>query len=235
MKLKRDEFQRSKEQHPLELFRQGIRSKQTLEKYQRNLKLILTDLLEDILEGSFEERISQLVKHAKEEPGWTRDLLLSISKKLRERTTLPKNDPDYLSPNSIDNYFKPIKKLFDMNDIAISWPRIYSKFPELENISGHDLESIRSDQLKDNEIFLANKKNFEATYLEYPSGKIKIEINEDAKDKKLAKILCSMNAEFTLKDPQYIRKITVTGYKNSKWYKISQKAKKQKSSSLARK
>jgi hypothetical protein len=117
------------------LFRQGIRSKQTLEKYERTLKQLSTKVLEDILEGSFEERISQLVKHAKEDPDWTKDLLLNISKKLRERTTLPKNDLDYLSPSSIENYFKPIKKLFDMNDIAISWPRIYSTFPELENMS----------------------------------------------------------------------------------------------------
>lgn len=135
MKLTRDEFQRSTEQHPLELFRQGIRSEQTLEKYHRTLEMLLTKVLEDIFEGSFEERVSQLVKNGRENPDWTRDLLLNLSKKIRERTTHPKNDPNYLSPNSIDNYFKPLKKLFDMNDIAISWPRIYSTFPELDNIS----------------------------------------------------------------------------------------------------
>lgn len=51
MKIKKEEFQRSKEQHLLELFRQGIRSPQTLEKYEKTLKWLLTKFLEDILEG----------------------------------------------------------------------------------------------------------------------------------------------------------------------------------------
>lgn len=133
LKLTKDEFQRIKEQHPLELFRQGIRSRETLEKYERTLKWLLTNFLEDILEGSFEERVSQLVKNGRERPDWVRDLLLNISKKLRERTRLPKNDDDYLSPNSFDNYFKPLKKLFDMNDIVLSWKRVYATFPEIGN------------------------------------------------------------------------------------------------------
>jgi hypothetical protein len=135
LKLTRDEFQRSKEQSPLELFRQGIRAKQTLEKYERTLKWLVTKFLEDMLEGTFEERVSQLVKEAKENPEWARDLLLSASKKLRERTELPKDDPNKRSPNSFDNYFKPVKKLFDMNDVVISWKRIYATFPEIGNNS----------------------------------------------------------------------------------------------------
>lgn len=135
MKLTKEKFQRSKEQHPLELFRQGIRSDQTRDKYERTLKLVLTKLLEDIFTGSFEERVSQLVKESKERPDWARDLLLNISDVLKERTKLPKNNPDYLSPNSIATYFKPIKKLFDMNDVVISWKRVYATFPEESNYS----------------------------------------------------------------------------------------------------
>jgi hypothetical protein len=43
--------------------------------------------------------------------------------------------PDYLNLNSFANYFKPIKKLFDMNDVVISWKRVYATFPEEVNYS----------------------------------------------------------------------------------------------------
>ena len=43
-----------------------------------------------------------------------RDLLMKLFDKLRKQTELPKDDPDYLNPDSIGNYFKPVKKLLDM-------------------------------------------------------------------------------------------------------------------------
>ena len=125
MKLTKDEFRRINGESPLEMFHQGIKAKETREKYTRTLRHVLCKTFEDIIEGDFEDRVKQLVKHAKEDPEWTRDLLLNLSRKLKERTNLPKNDPEYLNPSSIDNYFKPIKKLFDMNDVVIPWNRIY--------------------------------------------------------------------------------------------------------------
>ena len=59
--------------------------------------------------------------------------MINLSKKLRERTTLSKNDSNYLNPSIIPNYFKPLKKLFDMNNVSFTWKRIYSTFPELNN------------------------------------------------------------------------------------------------------
>ena len=134
MKLRKEEFQRTEEQSALELFKQGIRSKETLDKYTRTLKHIVCNILEEFLEGDFEHRVVQFVKFTKEKPEYTRDLLLNISKILKQRTELPKDHLDYLNPVSIDNYFKPIKKLFDMNDIAFSMKRIYSTFPEIDNV-----------------------------------------------------------------------------------------------------
>ena len=57
-----------------------------------------------------------------------RDLLLSLSKTLRGRTELERDDPDYFNPASMGNYFKPIKKLLDMNDVSMLWKRIYATF-----------------------------------------------------------------------------------------------------------
>lgn len=60
---------------------------------------------------------------------------MNLSIKLKERTRLARDNPDYLNPTSVNNYFKPIKKLFDMNYIVISWKRVCATFPEQNNIS----------------------------------------------------------------------------------------------------
>ena len=134
MKLTKEEIVRIKDDSPLELFKQGIKSKETLDKYTRTLQQITCKILEDVLEGTFEERVQQMVNIGREDSGWVRDLLLNLSKKLRERTELPKGHPDYLNPDSVGNYFKPIKKLLDMNDVSISWKRIYATYPERDNM-----------------------------------------------------------------------------------------------------
>ena len=95
----------------------------------------MCEFLEEILEGTFEERVKQLVRHGKDDPEWTRDLLINLSRKIRERTTLPHDDSDYLNPTTFANYFKPVKKLFDMTDVAIPWKRIYATYPELDNMA----------------------------------------------------------------------------------------------------
>ena len=76
----------------------------------------------------------QFVQRARDDPDWTLDLLLSLAWKLRERTELPKNHADYLNPTSFKTYFKPIRKLLEMNDITVNWKRIHATFPEKDNI-----------------------------------------------------------------------------------------------------
>lgn len=133
MKITKEELTRSKEEPALDLFLQGIKAEATKKKYTRTLKSIVCNVFEEILEGSFEQRTNQLVKLAKEDPKWATELFLNLSKKLRKRTELPRDSDDYLNPSSFDSYFKPLKKLFDMNDVTISWKRIYATFPEIDN------------------------------------------------------------------------------------------------------
>ena len=134
MKLLRDEMVRAGETPPLELFAQGVRSEATLEKYTKMLRRVTCVLLEDYLKGDFEERVEQLVRLGRDDPEWTRDLMISMVRKFRERTRLAPTHADYLNPASIGNYFKPIKKLFDMNDVVINWKRVYATYPELDNM-----------------------------------------------------------------------------------------------------
>jgi len=122
-------------QEPIELFYQGIRSPITKSKYTEILKRVLCEILEDFLQGTFEQRVKQLVLESKQNPEWSTMILLAIAKKLKERTVLPTTNKNYLNPNSIPNYFKPIRKLFDMNSVPTAWPRIYAAFPETNNNS----------------------------------------------------------------------------------------------------
>ncbi|PBO84203.1 MAG: hypothetical protein COA77_10750 [Thaumarchaeota archaeon] len=58
---------------------------------------------------------------------------MTFSKKLKERTRLSENDPDYLNPQSFSNYFKSPKKLFKMNNVRFNWDLINATFPDLDN------------------------------------------------------------------------------------------------------
>ena len=98
MKITLAEFERTGGAPPLEMFTQGIKAEETREKYTRTLRRVLCNIFEEILDGTFEERAAQLVRHGRENPDWVRDLLLNLSKKLRARTELARNDPDVMSP-----------------------------------------------------------------------------------------------------------------------------------------
>ncbi|MGI0007350.1 MAG: integrase [Nitrosotalea sp.] len=133
------------ERNPLDLFYDGCRSPATKERYTRYLHTILCDIYETVFEGTFEQRANKFVLKAKSDPDWTINLLLALSKKLKGRTTLPKQDKDYLNPTSFGNYFKPLKKLLDMNGVPVVWKRVYATFPEQDNNSegrGYELEEI---------------------------------------------------------------------------------------------
>ena len=133
------------EKNPLDLFYEGCRSPATKERYTRYLSAILCDIYETILTGTFQQRANQFVKKAKSDPDWTINLLLALAKKLKERTILPRQDPNYLNPTSFGNYFKPLKKLLDMNGVPVVWKRVYATFPEQDNSSegrGYERDEI---------------------------------------------------------------------------------------------
>ena len=142
MKLAKEDVVRMDDASPLDLFRQSIKSEETLDKYERTLRQVTCEFFEDVLkeheteEVAFEERVARLVRRGREDPLWARDLLISLSAKLRERTRLDRDDRQYLNPDSFANYFKPIKKLFEMNDVPVLWPRIYATYPEPDNRPG---------------------------------------------------------------------------------------------------
>ena len=134
MKLKKEDIIRSQGASPLQLFEQGMRAEATRSWYVRKVRRVMCDILEDILEGDFERRVEQFVQRSRDDPNWALDIMLTLSWKLRERTELPKGHADYLNPTSVPGYFKPLKKLLEMNSVSIPWKRVYATYPEKDNI-----------------------------------------------------------------------------------------------------
>ncbi len=135
MKLAKDEIARSGDKRPLHLFNQGIRAEATRRKYTSMVRHVLCDVLEDVLDGDLEQRAAQFVQRGREDPEWMLDLLLSLSWKLRGRTELPKDHADYLNPTSVKSYFVPLRKLLEMNNVVVNWRRVYTTFPEKDNMT----------------------------------------------------------------------------------------------------
>lgn len=130
MKLTADDVRPVEKLAPLALFHQGIKSPITDQSYTRVLKKILCNVCEDVLEGTFEERVEEFVRRSRADPAWCRDVIMGISRLMRGRTELPRDHPDYLNPSSFHAYFSPVKKLLDMNDIAVQWKSVYRTYPE---------------------------------------------------------------------------------------------------------
>ena len=172
IKLSKEDIQQISED-PFHLFLQGLRSTATKTKYSRVLKLFVCVVLEEqllgdpelrskqlqerlkignkkeiesFLDADFEIRVKEFVERTRQDPKWTMDILLTYSEKLKERTELSESEPNYLNPQTFSNFFKPIKKLFDMNGVPFTWKRINSTFPDLDNDNdtrGYDREEIQ--------------------------------------------------------------------------------------------
>ena len=146
MKLDVDDMRSLKQATPLELFHQGIKTKTTEVKYAWMLKRTMCEFFEDLLVGTYEERVNEFVERAQKDYKWALQMVLGMSAMMRKKSVLDQSNQGYLNPSSIPTYFAPIKKLLDMNDVSLPWKRIYMTFPERNNrrvLRGWSLEEIR--------------------------------------------------------------------------------------------
>ena len=167
MKLSPDDIEIS-DKSVVDLFRDGIRADATRNDYTNKLKKVLCEYLGDILHGDpkkveyqknhpnppkkgikrqfydadWEQRATELVNLALNEPKTVEAILLALVKKLKQRNQLPKNDPNSLTSSHINHTLKPIKKLFDMNDVPFTWSRINAMFPESETYMDYEEYSM---------------------------------------------------------------------------------------------
>ena len=145
MKLNPDNIKILDDKKPLDLFTQSTKSDRTRYVYRCKLRQILCEYLEDVLSGTFEERVAEILDKGRNDPAWTRGLMTELAGMLRDRTELEKDDPEYLSPTSIYTNFAPLKKLFVVNDVALPWQRIRDTFPEMET---YETRGWRRDEIR---------------------------------------------------------------------------------------
>ena len=146
MKLKKNRGRSISDEDPLKLFHASIKSDVTDKDYTGRLRQILCDVLETVLHGTFEERVKEFVEIGKNNPDKMMGILVGFSAIMRERTNKDRKDADYMNPSTIPNYFSPIKKLLNVNDVSVNWKRVTNSFPELDNVNktqGWTREDIR--------------------------------------------------------------------------------------------
>ena len=144
-KLKIDDI-KADDGDALELFYSGMKSQETRRTMGGNLQQFLVDVCQDILEGDINQRAEQFVNIARKDQQRAVQIILAYTKMLKSRTTLAKNDKDYLNPSSIPNKIKPIKKLLDMSGVGLGWKRIYCTYPEEDNT--HKGRGYTRDEIK---------------------------------------------------------------------------------------
>lgn len=156
------------ERNTIQLFNDGIKAEATRNDYTNKLKKVLCEYLSQILKGDpekteyqknhpdkpkqgikrqfldadWQERADELVKLAISEPKTAEAIILALVQKLKQRNQLEKIHPDYITSSHINHSLKPIKKLFDMNNVPFSWSRINSTFPEEEIYIDYEEYSI---------------------------------------------------------------------------------------------
>jgi len=134
---------------PIELFYSALNNPATRRNYINMLKKIMCEYLKPIIKVNatsvqqdqnnkkrhykrtfsdvdFEIRVNEFVKRAKKDPEWAEAVLMTMITKLMEKTKLPHTDPQYIKSVSVENNLKPLKKLFGMNNVPMTWARIYN-------------------------------------------------------------------------------------------------------------
>ena len=130
MKLNPRSIKKIDNEHPIELFRRGINDDETLSGYTSILKNALCTALEDVLHGTYEERAAEFVKIGKENPSMALGIVLQLVAMWCEQARLEPSDSRYMNPWAIRVNLSTIKNLFDMNDVAFAWRRVYDMCPE---------------------------------------------------------------------------------------------------------
>lgn len=121
------------QENALGQFYSGMKSKEYKRTQTGQLKFFVEKVCENLLKGSFEQRVQQFVDMAREDQDKAVGMIQAYLNYLRERTEQEITNPEYLNPSSVSNKIKPIKKLFEMSGIGITWKQITSRYPEQNN------------------------------------------------------------------------------------------------------
>ncbi|MEX2193060.1 MAG: integrase [Nitrosarchaeum sp.] len=153
---------------PITLFYSALNNPSTKRNYTNMLKKIVCENLKSILSGNpqlmeqsqntkhykrtfsdadFEDRVNEFVRKADADPKWAESVIITLVSKLMEKTKLNPLHPDYIKSTMVENNLKPLKKLFDMNNIPMTWTRIYNLISDENDLKdksrGYSIEEIQ--------------------------------------------------------------------------------------------
>jgi len=234
LKITEDEII-TRHENALELFYSGIKSQATKNTMERLLRYFLVEVCVDLLKGGFEQRAQQFVDIARKDQTKATNIIIAYVKKLRERTALEKSDPYYMNPSYLPNKIKPIKKILTMNDVGLAWKRIYTFYPEKDNIHqgrGYTKDEIKklleySTDISTDFVILAlssgglrlgawNNLRWEDVFPIYEvHGKYKIEL----KNGEAGKIVCAGMIIYKSTEEQYTALISLEAWEKLQEYK----------------
>lgn len=234
LKITADEIINTQE-NALELFYSGIKSHATKTTMERLLRYFLIEVCADLLNGNFEQRAQQFVDIARQDQTKATNIIIAYVKKLRERTALEKSNPYYMNPSYLPNKIKPIKKLLTMNDVGLAWKRIYTFYPEKNNI--HQERGYTKDEIKKlleyttdistDFVILAsssgglrlgawNNLRWGDVFPIYDAnGKYKIELKDDEQ----GKVVCAAMTIYKNSEEQYTALISLEAWEKLQEYK----------------
>lgn len=187
MEIKPEEVIQTTES-PIQLFYSALNNPATRRNYTNMLKKIVCEYLKPILTGDptlveekekeneprhykrtfsdadFEIRVNELVHRANADPKWAESVIITLATKLMKKTKLEPTHPNYIKSTMVENNLKALKKLFGMNDVPMTWTRIYNLLSDENDIKdksrGYSLEEIQKISLSTvnslTSIFFAN-------------------------------------------------------------------------------
>jgi hypothetical protein len=212
-----------------------MKSQETRRTMGGNLQQFLVDVCQDILDGDINQRAEQFVNIARKDQQRAVQIILAYTKMLKSRTTLAKNDKDYLNPSSIPNKIKPIKKLLDMSGVGLGWKRIYCTYPEEDNTHkgrGYTREEINTilkftNPLERAVTLIASSSGMRRAGFEFTWDCIKPVYRRDGNivmgnydDEDDSGIVCGMITVYAGSTEQYFALFTPEAWESIKTYKI---------------
>jgi len=226
-----------RQENALELFYSGIKADQTRRTMDQNLKKFLVEACADLFTGDYAERSREFVDTVKEDQEKATAIVLAYVRRLRQRTMLEKSDPFYLNPSTLPNKIKPIKKLVEMNGLALAWKRIHAAYPELDNTyqgRGYTREEIKkllehSESISTDFIILATSSGglrlgawkgltWKDVFPIYKvDGEYKVELAKG--DEKEGKIVCGGMTVYHGSPEEYVALVSLEAWQKLQEYK----------------
>lgn len=125
--------------NPLAMFRYGLKSPITREKYERRVKQFFDFI--NLTGDTMESRCVLFCSKSKKDLRWAESCIINYV--IFHRARVEKGE---LSANTLPNYYKPIRAFCEMNDIELKWKKITRGLPRGKGFASDRIPTL--DEIK---------------------------------------------------------------------------------------